>query len=288
MNNTVCAGIVLYHPEEQRFLSVLGAVMPQVRDIVIINNGSEKDLTVLKDINAQGRITVIQNSRNEGVAAAFNQILSFAKKEGYEWVILLDQDSVLSRGAVEKMLRLTKAEYAGLICPVVYDEKRRKRLTPRGGMIVRSALTVISSGSLISVSAALSVGGFREELFVDMVDFDFNERLIRAGYRLLRCRNAAIFHELGDSAHSRAARSHSAQRLYYMSRNAEDFLHRYRQKNAAAKLQLFVAKTATKLRIILSENDKKAKLAAIRQGRRDHRKMRFEELLRRHEADNSE
>jgi GT2 family glycosyltransferase len=78
-----------------------------------------------------------------------------------------------------------------LLCP---DKSKVDRTKER----FEEKLVVITSGNLLKVSAFERIGGFREDLFIDSVDFDFCLRLKKSGYRIMRCNQAILYHSLGE------------------------------------------------------------------------------------------
>ena len=72
--------------------------------------------------------------------------------------------------------------------PEPFEEEYRSQHLPAVEQLTRGASHgAITSGSLVSVPAALAAGGFDDALFIDYVDFDFNERLLLNGYRQCLC-----------------------------------------------------------------------------------------------------
>ena len=78
---------------------------------------------------------------------------------------------------------------------------------------------------MLRISAWRKIGGFWDELFIDMVDFDLCWSLKEAGYKILRINNQVLLHEIGHARRvsffgkDNVVYNHTPQRCYYMIRN---------------------------------------------------------------------
>ncbi len=107
----ICAVIVSYHPATEGLERVLGALRPQVDDLVVVDNGSPQEtLDWLHRHASQLSFEVIPLGRNTGVASALNQGIAWARERGCTYVLMMDQDSVAQPGMVA---RLADAHRAG-------------------------------------------------------------------------------------------------------------------------------------------------------------------------------
>lgn len=84
---------------------------------------------------------------------------------------------------------------------------------------------MMTSGNVISVSKALSLGGFDESLFIDEVDHDICYKAIRAGFKLFTSPDILLAHQIGSPLAKRFlwrtvhAMNHPSVRKYYIARN---------------------------------------------------------------------
>lgn len=87
---------------------------------------------------------------------------------------------------------------------------------------------------MVSVDVWQKVGGFDQQLFIDMVDADFCYRLRLAGYKIICINKVGMIHELGDTFRirflyrDRTILNHSAFRKYYIFRNTIYVLRKYK------------------------------------------------------------
>ncbi len=173
-----------------------------------------------------GNVRRIRNGTNLGVARALNQGMLAARDQGFAYALLLDQDSVIERHSVERLLTAHAAlDDAFIVCPrVLYEPDAAQPPRKARGAVTRVNVA-ISSGSLVDLSRLDEVGLHDEKLFVDYVDFEYCLRAATRGCFTYRVEDAVMHHWLGDQ---RAARflgirchptRHSPERRYYKTRN---------------------------------------------------------------------
>lgn len=266
----IVAGVVTYNPDEARLTEALAAVRPQVNGLVLIDNASSR-IQAVRAVAAQFGGVLVENPVNRGMAVALNQVLLLADKDAAEYALLLDQDSVPQPEMVAEMVRAF-GEGIGMVGPAIID-----RNLGGGGASSeqpRDVIALLTSGSLLSVAAWESVGGYDEQLFVDFVDFDFCLRLSQAGWRMRQVPQARLLHELGAARrHGRfIAYNHSATRCRHI---AHDMLL-YARKHQAASLKLgphergLVATVGVIMQrvmvVLMAESSKWAKVTALLRG----------------------
>lgn len=223
----VCAVIVAYFPDES-FEDRLRAILPQVSRLVIVDNTPDAVSLSPAMIDAwSGRVHCIANHANRGVAAALNQGIEDALRQGYCWVLTLDQDTqcypnmVAILGSVYKHCNPKPAVIGGNYL----DPRNRKPKVPvQGGECVEQK-TVITSGSLVNAEIAFLVGGFREDYFIDQVDHEFCLRLRSQGYRVVISRDPVMEHSVGQPSGVElpllgVLPNHPPLRKYYIARNS--------------------------------------------------------------------
>lgn len=265
-------GIVTYQPDLQRLRENVAAARDNrlAGHLIIADNHSDS----LPDIHdAAADALIISNEENTGIAHALNQICQQALRLGYEWVVTLDQDSVMPPGILDEYARYTSQTDVGIICPAIEDRNTGLEYSPvsEGTEYIAQCIT---SGNLVRLEAWQRVGGFTEELFIDGVDFDFCIRLRDAGYKILRTHNVRLTQEVGHARriplpfhHQMTLLHHSPTRLYYIARNYLYIGRRYQQRAH------WTAEVAKRMFIVLCfERDKWQKLRHMLLGIRDYRR----------------
>lgn len=263
----VLAGIVAFRPDPERLLENIEAVRGQVEEVAVFDNGG-LDRGILP-----GEVTVLGEGTNKGIAAALNALCIHARGQGFDWVLTLDQDSVCPEGLVQAYAPYTEDEGIGLLCPAVRDRGYGSLAYDGGSDGTEEVDACITSASMIRLQAWRKAGGFREDFFIDMVDFDICWTLKEKGYRLLRINGKALLQEIGHSRKVRlfgkeeAVFNHSPLRCYYMARNT---LALGRIHGRGGQCRRWVLKRM--LLIALYEKESCSKLRMMRRGWKDYRK----------------
>lgn len=221
---TVC-GIVTFNPERARLAQNLAAIAScrGIAHVLVVDNASRNVEEIADCLGAEA--TLIRNTRNEGIAHALNQLCQAAAEMGADWILTLDQDSLISPNAIEVYERHeVHGKPLGIMCCRVFSEHFGNMYTKAetGTDEIRSCIT---SGSLVNLDAWRAVGGFFEPLFIDGVDFDFCIRVRKAGFRILRCNDVVLQQRIGQSrevyvlGHRAMVLNHAPSRYYYIARN---------------------------------------------------------------------
>ena len=199
--------------------------------IVIIDNGSDiETIEVLNRLSLQSKIQPILNSENLGVATALNQGVRWAQGHGFRWALLFDHDTMPEKTMTEELISVYTdfpyQEKLAIVGSNYYNAYNHRPLYNMGAGSCRwMEKTVITSGSLLSLRAFDAIGSFRDELFIDLVDFEYCLRARAKGYYVIITSKPVMEHRLGKVKTHRllwrkaATSNHSALRRYYMTRN---------------------------------------------------------------------
>lgn len=194
MQKEIVAGIVLYNPDIERLKDCISRLENQVKKIYIFDN-SELDF----EINFENVDSVIYMSENKnlGIAHGLNRIMEKAKMDGYQWVITMDQDSLVPDKMVEDYRNVIFSDLKiGIVCPQVVDKRRAYQIVSKS-KTAEYIETCITSASCTSVKAWEECGKFDEWMFIDLVDNDFCKRLILKGYKIIRLNKWVLDQEFG-------------------------------------------------------------------------------------------
>jgi len=247
----ICAGIILCNPDIDRLTKNIDAIINQVSKLVLVDNASD-NIAVLKETFADERIEWIINAENRGVSGALNQMFENAYKNGFQWLLTLDDDSACDDSMVDELLTATYYyNNAAIISPRVIDrditeanktkanktkaKKTKAKKTGKESLPNSEEINMcITAGSLTNVKAVISTGGFDERLFIDHVDHDMCLRLRRLGYRIVRVNSAKLWQEFGQETVRRrflwkvyTQRRYAPFRVYYQTRNCIYMLRKY-------------------------------------------------------------
>ncbi|MES2071521.1 MAG: glycosyltransferase family 2 protein [Pseudomonadota bacterium] len=279
----VIAVVVTYHPALDLLARNVQALAAQLAHVVVVDNSEqpEQAAALRQLLSAEGRVTYIDNHGNQGIAHALNRGAEFALRSGADWILTMDQDSVLAERYADSLLQFIERQAVpGRVASVGTPFSSGGRIfadTPHGGEV----RALITSGNLLKLSALQEVGFFREEFFIDYVDFDLCFRLRKAGYLLLECHDALFEHQLGAPQRSSlfglqfSCSNYSPLRSYYMSRNRMVFFRENMFFDPRFVLRGMRDMLKETLKIMLGERQKWRKLRAILAGVRDGLLMRL-------------
>ncbi len=274
-NKKIVAGIVLYNPELKRLEENIGHIVCQVDGVLLFDNGSANinEIETLIRQMPQG-ITLIKENANIGIASALNRLCGYAEKQGYQYIITLDHDSVCPRDLIKVLVDDLRPDVAVVGPNIIYrgNESFAVRKSE-----VESVDWVITSASLTSLAAWREIGGFDETMFIDGVDRDFCIRAKRKGYSILKDYKAELLHELGNLKCRKVfgrtvyVTNHSPLRKYYMVRNAVYLDRKHGEKRRFSVIAKNLIKT------LLFENKKIEKFKAMAKGIHEGHEMKISE-----------
>jgi rhamnosyltransferase len=271
-----------------------------VEEILIVDNGSTDGTA---ELAYPSIVTVVRHRLNLGTSGAVKTGLEYARDHGYDWLWVLDADSVPRPDALAHLAGLIEAGNAeegrqiGVVCAShdllkLGQMLRGRRLTPGGPRLPKPSKdrnyvvcdSVIWSGALINVAVVERIGlpragtvGCWQDLSLDYGDTEYTYRIHRAGYRILVHCDSIIDHPVGRGLHGRIlgcdlySTNHSAFRRYLYFRNLIFFwLRIYHRRNWPMLLVWFGYRLGVILAgIILLESERGAKLKACLLGIRD-------------------
>jgi rhamnosyltransferase len=223
---------VTFNPDilclEKQFLSL----QEQVEHAVIVDNGSQ-NYNEVKDLASKFNFILISLPQNMGLSHAQNIGIENAMSRGAEYLLLLDQDSVLGSNFISAMSKVYSQYSVGILGPSFYDPHTNEFYWGTnyiGPFIKRTQIQeitdvtyVIASGSFFSSEVYKNVGKMEEELFVDYIDVEWALRAKKAGYRVAMTNQASMAHTIGDSRLNLLGRKisiHSPMRRYFLVRNS--------------------------------------------------------------------
>lgn len=244
----IAAVIVSFNPDPELIELAFRAVDAQVGRTLVVDNGSNH--SVRKHLQALCRSTrgvLLQQEENVGIASAHNLGMERARLEGYSRVILLDHDSIVTEGVVQRLLDgMNRLKASGVqlaaVAPVFFDERmsdadpypfRRLEGTRIRYVSCNEAIDgrfvetdyAISSGLLLDLDAVEQIGGMLDGFIIDYVDIEWGLRARKQGFRIFGVCDAVLKHRLGDQfvkipfMPGRRAPVRSPERHYYLFRN---------------------------------------------------------------------
>lgn len=276
----ILAGIVLFNPDLERLLENVNHVRYQVDKLLLIDNGSN-NINEIKKIFPN--IEIIFNEKNLGIGKALKQIMDYAIHNKYDWVITLDQDSVISNNLIDEYKKYTSISKVGIITCNIIDRNFKEKFESFNNKDYIEIKRCITSASFMSVEYYKNIEGYNEDLFIDMVDWDICAQFIKAGYKIIRINYDGLLHEVGKGKNIRflwmtwISFNHSPFREYYVTRNRFYLCFKYPEQYSFIKE--FFRELKTWIIIVLYESEKKEKIKAKIKGLKDIKKVYSKEKI---------
>jgi GT2 family glycosyltransferase len=196
--------VVLYkqRPDQAQSLSSLleicrvhPSIAPQL-GIFVQDNSPEAEVPMFADTSPS--IDYLHAPSNPGLAAAYNRALAVAKDNKAEWLLLLDQDTVLDRCFLLQLFEAIQSDAAAQACAFVPElVKDGLVLSPQvvGRVFYRRLpigfsgfsvypLVAFNSGACLRIQSLAAIGGFPEKYWLDYLDHIVFYRLQANGGRV--------------------------------------------------------------------------------------------------------
>lgn len=263
--DNVIAGIVTFNPDIKRLKSNINAIINQVSNIVIVDNGS-MNIEKIEQLIVPN-IFFIKWNENRGIASALRAIMDFAITQKYLWVLTIDQDSIVQEGLIEEYLKYANRNDCtniGMFTSLIKDRNfkdKKHEIQKKDIEIVDSCIT---SAAFCSVEKYKKIKGYDESFFIDCVDFDICYQLRDAGFDVCRINYTGLLHEVGHGENRRflfwsiVVYHHNAKRIYTLSRN---MMYLWKKHPKIYGLHRLIKKESALLtRIVIYEDKKKEKL----------------------------
>lgn len=215
--------------------------------IVLVDNGS-KDDSVFRIKRQFPQVYIIQNEENLGFSEGNNQGIEYALAQGAEYVLLLNNDTVVAPDFLEPLIHTAECSpEIGVVSPIIlyFDETNRiyyggghidwktGKVTQRQAEkintddldeIVKEVNFVNACAMCVKRNVLAKVGPLDERFFIYYDETDWCARITRAGFRCMYVPKSKIWHKVSASMGVASPRS-----VYYMTRNELLFLHKNSQ-----------------------------------------------------------
>lgn len=272
MKIKLSAVVVFYKPSADNLKNYLNYIETIDKLYVVDNSGDD-----IKRIKDTSKIKYIKLEENKGIATALNIGATEALKDGYKYLLTMDQDSKIDAKIIEEMLDFLENnndEKIGLISP--YHDIKTLETKPKEK--IEEKLEVMTSGNIINLEAYKAINGFKDWLFIDGVDIEYGLNLNSHGYKVVRLNYIVMPHELGAATiHNFLGKkvlcsNHNAIRRYYMIRNTLYINELYKDKYPDYCKFLMKCQNGQIKRVIIFEKDKFQKIKLMIRGYLDFKK----------------
>lgn len=276
-NITLAAAITLYHPDD-KVADYIISIQPYFGTIYLFDNTESEECTsrMKKCFKNQSGIKYAAKNENMGLAYGLNVCCNAAYKDGFTWIMLFDQDSIITEDLLDSMKEFIK-EYdednLAIVTPMIEDFKNHKVREKKA----KRKKEVITSGMILKLEAFKKNGYFLNALFVDAVDIEFCLRLSRNNYFILENNQAILKHNQYDNEQvlvDYKVNKYSALRHYYMARGYFYIIDHYGYEKAYIE-QFKIANHRRLWNMLFYDNHRFKKLLAVILGSIDYKLGHF-------------
>ncbi len=203
-------------------------------EVLVIDNASSNDS--VEKLNGQlSSATLLKNPKNLGFSGGCNEGARYALKNGANYVVFLNNDTIVEPNFISELLSATKNEDVGAAVPKIYFERgyefhksRYKKdelgkvIWYAGGKMDWDNLigknigvdevdqgqfdikmeTDLATGCCFMIRSDVleNVGLFDDRYFLYYEDADFSQRMRRAGYKIIYEPDAKVWHKNAESS----------------------------------------------------------------------------------------
>lgn len=216
------AGIVtLYNPTDKDIKNI-DTYVNDIDKLYIIDNTEGRDNK--KRLPKNKKIEYVFKNDNVGVATALNMGAKFAIRDGFKYLLTMDQDTTFKPDVIDKLkdvIKNTDMKKIGIVSPWLNTRLQDKKPEEE----FDDPHDVMTSGSILNLDIYKKIGGFKDWMFIDGIDIEYCMNLHKNGYKIKRVNSVEIDHNLGDIFYRNIGRrlflctNHAAFRRYYIMRN---------------------------------------------------------------------
>lgn len=217
--NDVAGTVILYNSPVETLGNIM-TYIDQVEKLYVVDNSTQCNQELIHALGVYPKIVYHSFGENKGIATALNWAARRAIADGFSALLTMDDDTRTPETMVARMINFWN-QYPlplGVLSGVHHNRP--------GTVSYRPLLYTLTSGNIVNLRAYEAVGGFRDDLFIDHVDHDFNIRLNNNGYQVIELPHIHLDHKLGYSQQLKVGHwvirkygTNSPIRLYYYARN---------------------------------------------------------------------
>lgn len=225
--------------------SLQNLVYPSFEIVVVDNASTDGSVPALE--HKFPALKINRNSRNLGYAGGNNVGIRYALDHGADYILLLNNDTVVDKDLVRDLVSVIQREpQAGIVSPTIYDYREPKKVwfagasidwetgeSPHAGLGERDSgqfNRVIEvdcvTGCAMMVSRAVfeRVGLLDPDYFLYYEDTDLCVRAAKAGFKSYCVQTAKVWHKESSSTQANLG---SDLHAYYHTRNRLLFLRKH-------------------------------------------------------------
>jgi GT2 family glycosyltransferase len=257
--------------------------------IFIIDNSDRQDFWPEKELMG-GSVEILKSGKNLGYAGGMNLGIRLCLKRGFEFIFLLNNDTVVTGGCISKLKEFLKSQdSAGIVSPLILYNQNRQKIWSTGSTFYpfrgktkdpfhnkplvdlpgqMKVDTVPGCAMMVKSQVFKDIGLFDQSYFAYFEDVDLCYRAGMYGYDVFFISGASIYHCVSSA--SKYARSIRLSSDFFMIRNRITFMRKFAKRSRLVSFYAFLpaetvvhlAKNVVRLRL----KNAASFLAGIREG----------------------
>ena len=219
--------------------------------IILIDNESQNSFP--DEINKSEKIHVIKNENNEGFSKANNQGIKYSIKNGFDFVLLLNNDTLIKNDLIDSLVQQSSTLNQKIIQPLILNYNGTKIWNAGGsinyflgtfqtlekGKVFKNFKSSINftdwfSGCCVLIKSEIfkDIGYFDERFFAYYEDVDFSIRLKSKGYSIAMMNDSYLKHfESASSKSSNQNEGNLSPYVHYLNIRNHIFLLKKHSKS---------------------------------------------------------
>jgi len=200
MKDSIAIVITAYHPDKS-FLQKCENFVNCGFGVVIFDNTPGGSEIFPKNANLESML-LIQHGINYGLPIALNTAINKSAELGYEYALLLDQDTTPSKVLIENLyksylLNTQKKNSIVVMAPIFSNSSTLEHLDDEKCTDIKQVSCVPTAGMFMSIRDWMQIPHFSEDFFLDFVDFEWCWRIATTGAKFYVNHNLKIEQKLG-------------------------------------------------------------------------------------------
>lgn len=191
--------------------------------VFLIDNGSSDDSISRLEALRGEKVELVESGKNLGFSGGNNIGIAMALKEGFDYVLLLNNDTVVDKMFLNELMSVAESEEKiGIVGSKIYFYDEPDRIWYGGGRFSwlgggrhlqycemdknpgdkKPKETEYMTGCvfLIRSKIIMTVGDLCEDFFMYYEDTDWSLRVKRAGYKIMYAPASKVYHKISRSA----------------------------------------------------------------------------------------
>lgn len=264
--------VTLYHPQKEA-ADLIKRYIKDVDTLIVWNNSPEDEglkARLMAELQEwAGKIVWKSIGQNIGIAHAINEALRYAHANGFDLLLLMDQDSRWDdfRTFREDVEDAFAKDSHRVFCPYIVGNDTFERHQD-----IQEKRYFINSGTIIPVHLLKAINGADEAFPLDALDHDLAIRLQKAGYHIVCMTKHNLYHTIGQACRMGPfhifTNNYGPERTYSMAR-AHLLKYRKHKDWLTTAEKRFIVKEyflLKLLRILLAEPQKWKRLKMLVKG----------------------